>query len=84
MRSYYNFEKPIAGVGHFIATYSGDGSPLPAFDGDPQMLPLLDDIDATLDLYWSALNDDNKVSLMVKSIDADDTADVRIANKNQA
>jgi len=84
VRSYYNFEKPIAGVGHFIATYSGDGSPLPAFDGDPQMLPLLDDIDATLDLYWSALNDDNKVSLMVKSIDADDTADVRIANKNQA
>jgi len=85
VRHMYSFESAVPGVGHFIATYSGDGTPLPSFEGEPQMLPLLDDIDATLDLYWSALNDDNKVSLMVKFIDpAAGAADVRIANKNQA
>jgi hypothetical protein len=30
------------------------------------------------------LNDDNKVSLMVKFIDENGDAEVRIANKNQA
>ena len=85
VRHIYNFENAIPGAGHFIATYSGDGSPLPAFDGEPQMLELLDDIGATLDLYWSALNEDNKVSLLVKFIDpATDATDIRIVNKNQA
>ena len=84
VRHVYSFESAIPGVGHFIATYSGDGDPLPSFEGEPQMVELLDDIGATLALYWNALNEDNKVSLMVKFIDANGDAEVRIANKNQA
>jgi IMP cyclohydrolase len=84
VRHVYSYETALPGVGHFIATYSGDGDPLPSFEGEPQMVELLDDLDATLDLYWAALNDDNKVSLMVKFIDENGDAEVRIANKHQA
>jgi hypothetical protein len=83
VRHYYNFERPIPGLGHFIATYAGDGSPLPAFDGEPQLVEIAETPDATLDLYWSALNDDNKVSLLVKFIDlGTNGSGVRIVNKN--
>ena len=85
VRQYFNYETAVPGIGHTIATYSGDGSPLPAFDGEPQPMPIPDDLDATLDLYWSALNADNKVSLLVKHINrATNESEVRIANKNQA
>jgi IMP cyclohydrolase len=85
VRLFYNYAKAIPGIGHFVATYSGDGSPLPAFDGEPQPVEIAGDIDAVLDAYWAALNDDNKVSLLVKFIDpATDETDVRIANKHKA
>lgn len=82
-RHIYNYEAAVAGIGHFIATYSGDGKPLPSFEGEPQPVEILDSIDATLELYWSALNEDNKVSLMAKFIDPESgkTA-VRIVNKH--
>ncbi len=83
VRCYFNYERAVPGVGHLVATYSGDGNPLPAFEGEPQPVVIPDDIDAVLDLYWSALNGDNKVSLMVKFIDAETGAsDIRIANKH--
>ncbi len=85
VRHFYNYSTPIPGVGHFVATYSGDGNPLPAFDGEPQMVEIAGDIDAVLDCYWTALNDDNRVSLLVKFIDpATGETDVRIANKHEA
>ena len=85
VRNFYNYATPIPGVGHFVATYSGDGNPLPAFDGEPQPVEIASDIDAVLDCYWTALNGDNKVSLLVKFIDpATGETDVRIANKHEA
>jgi IMP cyclohydrolase len=83
VRHYYSFGKAIPGVGHFIATYSGDGDPLPSFEGEPQPVEIPGDIDTALDLYWNALNEDNKVSLLVKFIDPETgSSDVRIANKH--
>jgi hypothetical protein len=83
VRQYFCFGKPIPGAGHFIATYSGDGAPLPSFDGEPQLVKIPGDIDKALDLYWNALNDGNKVSLLVKFIDpGTGSSDVRIANKH--
>ncbi len=83
VRYYYSFEKAIPGAGHFITTYSGDGDPLPSFEGEPQLVKIPGDIDAARDLYWNALNDDNKVSLLVKFIDpGTGSSDVRIANKH--
>ena len=84
-RHFFGYEAAVPGVGHCVTTYSGDGSPLPAFEGEPQPMPLPDDLDAAADLYWRALNSDNRVSLLVKFIEATTgRADCRIVNKHQA
>lgn len=80
----YAYSKPIAGKAKFIHTYSGDGNPLPSFEGEPKTLELPNiDIDALTDLIWTNLNDDNKVSLFVRYIDIDSgMTKTRIVNKN--
>lgn len=83
-RHIFNFGNFIPGIGHYIATYDGNGDPLPSFSGEPRALPLGDDIDEVLTTYWQALDPDNKVSLLVKFIDPDSNeSDIRIANKNK-
>ena len=83
VRFTFSYVNAIPGVGHFISTYRADGNPLPAFQGDPQLVDILDGIDETLGLFWSALNEDNKVSLMVKFIDRNSgTTNIRIVNKH--
>ena len=57
------------GFGCCITTYSGDGNPLPSFDGEPHILPLNGGIDDVADEYWNSLNVDNRISLAVKFID---------------
>jgi hypothetical protein len=85
VRQYFNFGKAIPGAGHFIATYSGDGKPLPSFGGEPQLVEIPVEIDAARDLYWGALNEDNRVSLLVKFIDPESgSSEVRIVNKHGA
>ena len=59
---------PPPGLGVCITTYQGDGSPLPSFTGDPLLLPCGGSAAETLDLYWNALDADNKISLAVKRI----------------
>ena len=62
----------------------GDGDPLPSFEGEPEKIATMDDIDAFTDMMWDALNEDNKVSLFVRYIDlATGKATDRIVNKNQ-
>ena len=85
VRQYFSYGAAIPGAGHFIATYSGDGKPLPSFAGEPQLLEIPGDIDAARDLYWNALNEDNRVSLLVKFIDpASGSSEVRLVNKHGA
>lgn len=69
LRFFFNYSKAIAGLGHFLSTYEGDGNPLPSFAGEPRLLPLVDDINENLENYWNALNEENRVSLAVKTID---------------
>ena len=57
----FAYNNPIAGEGHFIHTYMGDGNPLPSFEGEPKKIGIEDDIDAFTDGLWNALNEDNKV-----------------------
>jgi hypothetical protein len=79
-----SYAKGIRGVGHMLTTYRGDGNPLPSFEGDPQPVPVPEALHAVLDLYWTALNADNKVALMVKFIDAQTgKAEVAIVNKHR-
>ena len=35
-RQFFGYENPLAGQGHFIHTYMGDGNPLPSFEGEPE------------------------------------------------
>ena len=80
----FTYLEPVAGQGHMIHTYSGDGDPLPSFTGEPKTVAIPDDIDAFTDLLWSSLNEENKVSLFVRYIDvASGGVESRIMNKNQ-
>ena len=65
----YSYENPVAGEGSFLHTYKGDGNPLPTFEGEPSRVVIGGDIDSFGKMLWESLNDDNKVSLFVRSID---------------
>jgi hypothetical protein len=69
-RHFFTYEQPIAGYGHLIHTYQGDGNPLPSFEGEPKLVPLFDDPNRTLDYYWERLDEENRISLLVKTIPA--------------
>ena len=77
------FEYPgQAGVGHFLHTYAGDGSPLPSFAGEPEQVAVEGGIDALTAAVWDALDQDNKISLFVRFTDLETyTFQQRIVNK---
>ena len=78
----YTYTAPLNGIGHFIHTYMGDGSPLPSFEGEPEKINVPDSIDEFTEKLWDALNEDNKVSLFVRYIDIETgKADTKIVNK---
>lgn len=81
-RHYYYPHDPAAGIGYGLTTYMGDGSPLPTFDVDPLLLPLGNTAQETLELYWSKLDEENRISLAVKEI-AIDGSSSRIVLKNK-
>ncbi|MBT3374262.1 MAG: inosine monophosphate cyclohydrolase [Lentisphaerae bacterium] len=72
---------PPAGYGLCITTYMGDGSPLPPFVGDPLVMPLDGNAETVLATYWDALDDDNRISLAVKSIAADGSSKILVKNQ---
>lgn len=53
------------GEGRFVHTYLGDGSPLPAFEGEPARVNIPHDIPAFADAVWHHLNENNRVALYV-------------------
>ena len=80
----FAYENPVAGEGHFIHTYMGDGNPLPSFEGEPTLVDIPDSMDEFADTVWNNLNDDNKVSLFIRYINiADGTYETKIINKNK-
>ena len=82
----YTFAYPaIAGLGHFIHTYVCDGNPvIPTFQGEPERVAILNDIDAFTDTLWNALDSNNKISLYVRYIDLETGAvSNRLVNKNK-
>ena len=59
----------LKGLGHFIHTYVCDGAPIPTFQGEPERVAIGNDIDAFTNELWNALDEDNKISLYVRTID---------------
>jgi len=82
LRQFFCYAAPLAGFGHMITTYSGDGNPLPSFQGEPLIVPIFDSIGENLNNYWGALNGDNRISLLVKKIDRQQgTVEIVVENK---
>ena len=83
-RFFYEYPA-IAGLGHFIHTYVCDGNPvIPTFQGEPERVALIDDIDDFTEMLWENLNEANKISLFVRYTDLE-TGDYeqRIINKHE-
>ncbi len=79
----FAYSNPVAGEGHFIHTYMGDGNPLPSFEGEPKLVDIGNDIDEFSKLVWENLNEENKVSLFVRFINIETGKyETRIVNKN--
>lgn len=75
--------QPKAGLGHFIHTYVCDGNPIPAFQGEPERVAIVNDIDAFTSELWNALDENNKISLYVRYIDLTTGAETnRMINRN--
>ena len=69
-RYFFTYEKPLAGQGHFIHTYMGDGNPLPSFEGEPEQIAITSETpEEFAQLIWNSLNEENKESLFVRYID---------------
>ena len=83
--SRYTFAYPaLAGLGHFIHTYAGDGNPLPTFQGEPERTSIPNDIDTFTKEIWENLNEENKISTYVRFVDLKTGAvENRMINKNQ-
>ena len=84
-RQFFGYENPLAGQGHFIHTYMGDGDPLPSFEGEPEQIAIpAASAQEFADLIWESLNADNKVSLFVRYLDiATGETETVIRNKHQ-
>ena len=83
-RFFYEYPA-IAGLGHFLHTYVCDGNPvIPTFQGEPERVKTVDDIDAFTNEIWNALDEENKISLYVRYTDLKTGAvDTRLINKNK-
>ena len=82
-RYFYRYT-PENGIGHFIHTYKCDGNPIPSFEGEPEEVALPNTAKELADVIWASLNEDNKVSLFVRSVPLDGSAPTDIIiNKNQ-
>ena len=69
-RYFFDYPQPVAGEGHFISTYQKNGAPIPSFAGEPLHVAIDEnDPDKFADKLWKNLNEDNKVSLFVRSIE---------------
>ena len=72
LRCFYDYDGCDDGEGYFISTYTGDGNPLPSFEGEPIHIEMPEPEEV-----WLALNIDNKVSLY-----SNINGNVKLFNKN--
>lgn len=81
-RFFYEYPKPVDGMGHFIHTYKCNGNPIPSFEGEPKPVKIEGGIDEFTQNIWNSLNADNKVSLFTRFISLEDgSEETRVVNK---
>ncbi len=81
-RHFFRFDEVEAGMGYAITTYRSDGDPLPSFEGAPYLLSLPGNADEIAAHFWSKLNSDNKISLVVRRIEPT-TGEVQLVVENR-
>lgn len=80
----FDYAAPVKGEGHFIHTYQANEEPLPSFEGEPRLVEIPETAKEFSDLLWANLNDENKVSLFVRSVNlTTGEVDTIITNKNE-
>lgn len=68
-RQTFDYPQPVAGEGHFISTYLKNGAPIPSYAGEPIRVSIDENDGAEFaGKLWESLNEDNKVSLFVRTI----------------
>lgn len=73
----------MAGLGHFIHTYMGDGNPLPSFVGEPKRVIIPDTKEELFEEIWENLNGENRISLHVRYVDIETLESEKITfNRN--
>ena len=78
---YYRYTEIPPGYGYCLTTYMGDGNPLPAFEGDPILVPLEGDAERIANFYWQKLNQDNRISLFVRELEGSGENRLKIINR---
>lgn len=84
-RNYTGTMHNFSGEGLSIHTYEHDapeGEMVPSFDRSPYPLPLGENIDETLGMYWEVLDNPNRVAVVVKTIDPK-TGKIALGHHNQ-
>lgn len=83
-RYFFEYDAPVAGVGHFVHTYQENLDPLPSFQGEPRRVAVTaQDAQTWANELWASLNEENKVSLYVQLIDLENgQRDTCIINKH--
>ena len=60
-----------------------DGNPLPSFKRRPFILPLQGNAEQIASYYWRELNQDNRISLVVRELTQTGEDRLKIINRNQ-
>lgn len=67
-RDFWQYDNINDGQGQCIHTYLSDRTPLPSFDQEPFMVTIPGGIKDIADKFWNLLDEDNRISLVVKTI----------------
>ena len=78
---FYCYNEIGAGFGYCLTTYKGEGNPLPSFQGAPILLPLEGNAEQIVDIYWKALDQDNRISLAVRELTVSGKDSMKITNR---
>ena len=83
-RYFFEYDAPVPGAGHFIHTYQENAEPLPSFEGEPRRVAIdAQDARSWAEAIWTALDEENKVSLYVQLFDLETgERDTAIINKH--
>lgn len=83
-RFFFDYTDALPGQGHVIHTYRENGNPIPSFEGEPVPVQMTEDFESFGEKLWNALNEKNKVSLFIRSIDlTSGKTQTKLYNKNK-